>query len=173
MNTEVTSFEFGDPVAILDRHTSRRITSVPTVSLLVGLIGAGGGTWRRWATATGRSVVVANRNHFPSAAWVYCVAEQVDLQTAVVQCLAQRAGHDPDEFLAAWRAKTPADRERFWSTLTPEADDDLLRALAAFAVGRGSRSAVAASLSGLGERIVPMIVRLVPSAVWPRVLLVT
>ncbi len=120
------------------------------------------GTWRRWAAATGRSVVVANRNLFPHAEWVRSVAEQIDLPAAAVHCLAQRAECDPDEFLAAWRAKTPADCERFWNTLAPNADDDLLRAVANLAVGRGSPSTVAASLSDLGERIVPMIARLAP-----------
>jgi very-short-patch-repair endonuclease len=172
MNTAVTSFEFGDPAAILDRHASRRITSVPTVSLLVGPIGAGGRTWRRWATATGRSVVVAARNLFPLAEWVRSVAEQVNLPAAAVQCLAQRAGRDPEEFLAAWQAKTPADRERFWGTLAPNADDELLRAVATRALGAGSPTTVAASLSALGERIVPMILRLAPSTLWPGVLFV-
>src|SRR5437588_13052585 len=59
MNTAVTSFVLGDPMAILDRHEIRRTTGVPTVSLLVGPIGAGGETWRRWAAGTGRRVVVA------------------------------------------------------------------------------------------------------------------
>src|SRR5438132_9052860 len=109
MNTEVTSFEFGDPVAILDRHTSRRITSVPTVSLLVGPIGAGGSTWRRWATETGRSVIVANQHFFPNAEWVHTVAEQIDLPAVAFQRLAQRADRDPNEFLVEWRAKTSGD----------------------------------------------------------------
>ena len=107
-----------------------------------------------------------------TAEWVRSVAEQIDLPAAAVHCLAQRAERDPDELLAAWRAKTPADRERFWNTLAPNVDDDLLRAVATLAVGRGSRSAVAASLSDLGERIVPMIARLAPSANWPSVLFV-
>ena len=103
MNTAVTSVALGDPAAILDRHAIRRTTGVPTVSVLVGPIGAGGGTWRHWAAAAGRSVVVANRNVFPSAEWVRSVAEQVDVPAAAVHCLARRAGRDPDEFLAAWR----------------------------------------------------------------------
>jgi hypothetical protein len=116
--------------------------------------------------------VVANRNLFPSAEWVRSVVEQVDLPAAAVRCLAQRAGRDPDEFLAAWRTKTPADCERFWSTLAPNVHDDLLRAVAVLATGSSSRSAVAASLSDLGERIVPMILRLAPSTRWPSVLFV-
>src|SRR3954451_7042652 len=111
MSTVATSLAFSDSARILDRHAIRRTASVPTVSLLVGPIGAGGGTWRRWATATGRSVVAANRNRFQAAEWVHFVAEQVDLPTVAVQCLAQRAARDPDEFLAAWRAKTPTDHE--------------------------------------------------------------
>ena len=102
----------------------------------------------------------------------HAVAEEVDLPAAAVHCLAQRAGRDPDELLAAWRAKTPADCERFWNTLAPNADDDLLRAVASLPLDPGSQIAVAASLSDLGERIVPVIARLAPSARWPSVLFV-
>ena len=173
MNKVVTSFVLGDPAAILDRHSIRRTAGVPTMSLLVGPIGAGGGTWRRWATARGRRVVVADRDLFPYAEWVRSVAEQIDLPAAAVQCLARRAERDPDEFLAAWRVKTLANCERFWSTLAPNVDDDLLRAMAILAVSRASPSTVSTSVSDLGERIVPMIVRLVPSATWPSVLFVS
>lgn len=172
MNPAVTSFVSGDPTAILNRHAVRRTAGVPTVSLLVGPIGAGGRTWRRWAAATGRSVLVANRNLFPLAEWVRSVADPLDLPAEAVRCLARRAGRDPDEFLAAWRVKTPADRERFWSTLAPNADDELLGTVAALAVGRASGSAVAASLSEFGESVAQMIVRLAPSTAWPSVLFV-
>src|SRR5262249_41791632 len=108
MNTPAKSLTPADPARILDRHASRRIAGVPTVSLLVGPIGAGAGSWRRWVATTGRRVVSVNRNLSPSAEWIRSIAEQVDLPAAAVQCLARRVGRDPDEFLAAWRAKTPA-----------------------------------------------------------------
>jgi very-short-patch-repair endonuclease len=168
----VNSPVLGDPAAILDRHAVRRTTGIPTVSLVIGPIGAGGRTWRRWAAGTGRSVVLASRNGFPCAEWVRAIAERVDLPAAAVHHLAERAERDRDEFLAAWRDKTPADCERFWTSLAPETDDDLLRAAAILALGGGSPSAVAASLSDLGERIIPMIARLAPSAMWPGVLFV-
>jgi hypothetical protein len=172
MKSAVTSSMIGDPVAILDRHAIRRTTGIPTVSLLVGPIGAGGRRWRRWAAGADRSVILANRNGFPLAEWVQAVAERVDLPVAAVHRLAERAGRDPDEFLAAWRAKTPGDCERFWATLAPEADDDLLRAVAILAIDRGSPSAASASVCDLGERIVTAIARLAPAAVWPGVLFV-
>ena len=78
MNTVVTAVECRDPAAILDRHAIRRTTSVPTLSLLVGPIGAGVGTWHRWAASGGRSVVVANGDRFPCAEWVHSVAEQIE-----------------------------------------------------------------------------------------------
>src|SRR5271157_5270224 len=106
MNAAVTSFAHLDPAAVLDRHAYRRTAGVPTVSLLVGPIGAGVGTWRRWATANGRSVVVANGSEFPTALWVQSVAEKIDLPCAAVQRMARRAERDPDEFLASWRVKT-------------------------------------------------------------------
>jgi hypothetical protein len=159
-------------VAILNRHALRRTTGIPTVSLLVGPIGTGGRTWRRWAAGTGRSVVLASQNGFPYAEWVRTVAERIDLPVAAVHHLARRAERDPDEFLGAWRAKTPGDCGRFWTTLASEADDDLLRAVAILALGGGSPAAAAASLSDLGERIIPMIARLVPSAMLPGVLFV-
>lgn len=158
-----------DPARILDRHAVRRAAGLPTVSLLIGPVGAGGGAWRRWASATRRTVVAANRNLFPSAAWVRSVSEQVDLPAAAVRCLARRAGRDPEEFLAAWRAKTPADRERFWGTLAPNADDDQLRAVANLAADQASSSA-AAALSHLGDWVVPLALRLAPSTRWPGVL---
>jgi hypothetical protein len=173
MLAATTSFVLGDPTAILNRHAIRRGTGLPTLSVLVGPIGPGGRAWRRWVTATGRSIVVANGNLFPYAEWLRSVADQIDLPAAAVQCLAQRADRNPDEFLVAWRAKTPADRERFWSTLTPKPDDDLLRAVAPLAVGRDSASTVSALLSNLGEKFVPMIVRLAPSARWPSVFFVS
>src|SRR5262245_61696465 len=99
MNTAMPSFVFVDPAAILDRHAIRRTTCVSTVSVLVGPIGAGGGTWRRWTAGTGQSVVVAHGNLFPYAEWVHSVAERVDLPAAAIHYLAKRAGRDPDELL--------------------------------------------------------------------------
>lgn len=173
MNASATFFLPADTATILDRHALRRTTGIPTVSLLVGPIGAGGGAWRRWSAAKGRSVVVAKGNLFPYAEWVRSITEKIDLPVAAVQCLAQRAERDPDEFLAAWQAKTRTDCERFWNTLAPKVDDELLHAVAMLLVGRGSPSAVAASLSDLGERIVPTIARLAPLATWPSILFLT
>src|SRR5262249_55063775 len=51
-------------------------------------------------------------------------------------------------------------------------DDDLLREVAPLAGDQGSRSAVVASLSDLGEPIVPVILRLAPSTTWPTVVFV-
>jgi len=109
---------------------------------------------------------------FPWAEWVSSVAEQVDLPAAAVQCLARRGQRDPEDFLAAWRAKTPADRQLFWSTLAAAPDDDLLGALAALAVEQGSWNTMAAALHPLGDRLIPLILRLAPAARWPGVLFV-
>jgi very-short-patch-repair endonuclease len=172
LDSTVTLLVFGDPAVILDRHALRRATGIPTVSMLIGPIGASGRTWRRWVDSTGRSVVRANRDVFPCAEWVRAIVERVDVPVAAVHRLARRAERNTEEFLAAWRTKTPADRERFWTTLAPEADDDLLRAVAILAVGGGLPGAVATSLNDLGERIVPVITRLAPSAMWPGVFFV-
>lgn len=168
MNAAVISLVRGDPAAILDRHAVRRTTGVPTVSVLVGPIGAALGVWRRWAAGTRRGVIVANRQAFPSGDWVRSIAEQVDLPAAAVRCLAERAQCDPREFLAAWPVKTAADRERFWNNLTPDANDDFLSVVAGLHVGSGSRSV--APLCDLGERIVPLVARLASSSHWPTVL---
>ena len=64
-------------------------------------------------------------------------------------------------------------RERFWGILEPEADDDLLREIALLAARENTPATVTTALSRLGESIVPAIVRLVPSAVWPSVLFLT
>jgi hypothetical protein len=173
MNSPPTPFAPHDPSVVLDRHSLRRATGVPTVSVLVGPIGAGGRAWGRWAAVTGRSVVAADRGLFPYAEWLRSVAAQIDLLTAAVKILAQRAGRAPDEFLAAWRDKTFADRELFWSTLAATADDDLLRAAATLPLGQSSSSA-AALLTRFGEPIVPAIIRLFGASIpWPSVLFVS
>jgi very-short-patch-repair endonuclease len=172
MKAAAAPSQLGDPTRILDRHTTRRTRSIPTVSVLVGPIGAGARTWRRWAAGTGRCVVVAKGNHFPYAQWIGYVAEQIDLPVAAIHFLARRAGRDPNEFLAAWRVKTRADRERLWSDLPPEEDDDLLRVMAALAVEPVSPGTIVSTLTKLRERIVAMVVRLAPSAAWPSVLFV-
>jgi len=170
MNPATISFLTGNPAAILDRHAIRRTTGIPTVSLLVGPMGAAVRTFRRWVAGTGKSVIVANRDLFPEGPWIRCVAEQIDLPTAAVQCLAQRAARDPEEFLAEWRIKSNAEWERFWNTLAPKEDDDLLRSLAEQAIDPNSRNAVAASLCHFGDRVIPWIACLAPSALWPSVL---
>ncbi len=172
MNTLAASSVRGEPAAILDRHAIRRTRGVPTVSVLVGPIGIGGRTWRQWAAGTGRSVVVAERNLFPFAEWVRGVAEQTDLPAEAVRFLARRSDRDPDELLAEWRAKTPADRERYFSSVAPNADDDLLRAAANLADVGWTRSGVAAALSEFGERIVSVMADLAPSSDWPSVVFV-
>jgi hypothetical protein len=168
MNASATCPPLGDAAAILDRHAARRSTGVPTVSLLVGPVGPGSRTWRRWAAGRSQGVVAAARNLFPRAEWVRSIAERVDLSAAALHCAARRAGRDPGELLGAWLTKTTADRQRFWSTLAPEPDDDLLLAVATQAPGPGPRSA--AALSDLGDRVVPLLARLAPSAVWPSIL---
>ena len=172
MNSASASSIRGDPVKILDRHASRRIAGVPTVSVLVGAVGAGAGTWRRWASATSRGVIVAHEPRFPTAEWLRSVAEQVDLPAAAVKCLARRAERDPTSLLGAWCATTVADRERLRQSLTPSTDDDLLFTLATLAIEPHSGNAVAAVLSGYAERSVTLLVRLIPSAPWPGVLFV-
>jgi hypothetical protein len=172
MNIPATTFLLSDAATILDRHNVRRTKGVPTVSLLIGPVGIGGKTWRRWSAGMRWSVVVANGNRFPHAEWINSIAKQMDLPVAAVRILAQRAERDPDEFLAAWQAKTPADCQRFWNTLAPEEDDDLLHGIAMLAVGQRSPVTVAVSLIDLGERVVPVIARLAPSTMRPSILFV-
>jgi Protein of unknown function (DUF559) len=159
-----------DPLAILDRHACRRAAGLATVSLLVGPIGAGARAWRRWANANGHAVIAATGNGFPTVEWAHSVAERVDLPATAVRCLARRVSHDLDQFLAAWRGKTPADCERIWSSVARQQNDDVLRPLSALGVDGVSGDTVAAAISGLGERIVPAIVQLGPVAAWPAVL---
>jgi hypothetical protein len=172
MNTAVAHSVLGDPNAILDRHATRRALGIPTVSVLVGAVGSAGESWRRWAAATCRSVVVAHGNRFPYAGWVHAVALEIDLPAAAVACVAERVRRNPGELLAAWRDKTPAEYEGFWNTLAPDQDDDLLRAVASLALGPGSPGVVAEALGGLGEKIVPAVVRLAPSFSLPGVLFI-
>ena len=172
MNTAVTSFMLGDPAAILDRHAIRRTTGVPTVSLLVGPIGAGVGTWRRWAAGRdGASLSQTGTCSRMPNGFAPSPNESICRPRRSI-AWPERAERDPNELLAAWRAKTPADCERFWNSLAPNADDDLLQGVASLAVGRAHRVPWRHRLSDLGERIVPVIARLAPSANWPSVLFV-
>lgn len=123
MNMPVTSSLPLDRATALDRHARRRTAGIPTVSLLVGPIEAGVRTWRRWANLNGPRVINAKPSLFPDQEWVRSVAEEVDLPVAAVHFMARRAGRDPEELLAEWRTKTPADRERFWNSL-PRYEDD-------------------------------------------------
>jgi very-short-patch-repair endonuclease len=148
------------------------MAAVPTISILIGPIGAGGRAWRRWATATKHNVIVANTNHFPVAEWICSLAERIDIRSAAVRCLGERAGRNPDEFLASWNSKTSADRERFGSTLTCGTDEDQLLTLANLSVTQDSRQTVAMALSEMGERIMLTIARLTPIDIWAAVLFV-
>jgi hypothetical protein len=171
MSTSTIYAGFVDPAAVLDRHATRRNTGVPTVSILVGPIGGGLEIWRRWAAGTRRSVIVSKGPGFPYGEWLRSVAEEADLPGAAVDWVAGRLGRDRDELLAAGWAKTPADRDRFWASLAPDPDNDLLRALATFEV-EGLPSSAAASLSGAAKQVVPMIGRLVTGANLPSVVFV-
>jgi hypothetical protein len=168
MNAAKTTSVCGDPTAVLERHAVRRATGVPTVSLLVGPAGACVGTWRRWAARAGRNVVVAHRHPFPFAEWIGALAEQVDLSAAALRCLAERAGRDPSELLSAWPRKTQAERDSFCNNLPPQADDDLLRAVAELPFNSGPTAA--AALGERGERVIPVIAGLGRPASWPAVL---
>ncbi len=121
MNMPVMSFLAVDRAAVLDRHARRRTAGIPTVSLLVGPIEASVRTWRRWANFNGQRVITAKPTLFPDEEWVRSVAEEVDLPVAALHSAARRAGRDPNELLAEWRAKTPADRERFFQQVLLEA----------------------------------------------------
>jgi very-short-patch-repair endonuclease len=164
--------QVSEPVPILDRHATRRKSGIPTITVLVGPMGAGLPVWRRWAGRTGRSVIVARANEFPHSAWARAVAEQIDVPVAAVHSLARRARRDPDEFLTAWRTKTSADRKLLCNALDCQEDDDLLWALAALANDDYARGMVTSSLCALGRPIVPIIVRLAPSFTWPAVLFI-
>jgi very-short-patch-repair endonuclease len=159
-----------DPASILDRHAARRMSGIPTISLLAGPTGAGGRIWARWAARTGRCTLSANGNQWPLVEWLRLLAEQLDLPVAAVHLLARRANRDPEEFLRAWRVKTASDRDNLWTALAAEENDDILQAMTALAVHGVPRSTIAPSLSTFGEKIVPMLARLAPGAVLPAVL---
>src|SRR5689334_18253119 len=103
-----------EPVpTLLTRHAARRARGVPTVSVLVGPVGAGGRAWRRWAGQASHVVLTLAD---PTAAPAACMAElagRIDLSAAAVDAVARRLDRDPVEFRTAWRTKTPADRARF------------------------------------------------------------
>lgn len=147
-----------DPSALLERHAVRRSGGVPTVSVLIGPPGAAGALWRRWAAGAGRSVVAASGCAFPLAEWLLRLAEQVDLPSAALDCVARHAGREPAAFRTTWKTLTAADLERRWNALPLHPDDAVLRLLAGLA---DARSAPASPRSlpgpgnGLGGGLVP------------------
>jgi hypothetical protein len=100
MNTASISMARGDSAAVLDRHAVRRSTGLPTVSLLVGPLGAGSALWRRWAASAGRGVVGGRRNLFPCTEWVSAVAAQAGAQGSTIAAVTA-AGTDADLLDAA------------------------------------------------------------------------
>jgi hypothetical protein len=75
------------------------------------------------------------------AAWVAELARGEDLTAAAVDALALRLGRDPLEFRTAWRAKTAADRARFWDGVHPDPPTPILQTLADLADIDGSAAA--------------------------------
>ncbi len=130
MQTMATSSVISDPAAILDRHAVRRNCGVSTISVLVGPTAIGRRTWQRWVTSTGRRAVLASPEISPEAGWVQDVVRNANLAEAAVMSLAGRTGRDATELLNEWRDKSGADRERYFASIPPEADDDLLQWMA-------------------------------------------
>jgi hypothetical protein len=158
-----------DSAAILDRHAVRRSSWIPTATVLVGPAGAAVRVWRRWVVASHRSVVVAEQREFPTFEWIQRVAENSDLPRAAVHNLARRLDRDPDDFLAAWFAKTAADRESCWNCVPPNQYDDLLRTLANL-VDQPDATRTIAALNEFPDRAVPLIAHLTVATALPTVI---
>ena len=156
-----------EPVpAFLTRHAARWAEGRPTVSVLVGPAGAGGRAWRRWAR---QAVLTLPDPADAPAAWVAESARWIDLSVAAVDALARRLDRDPVEFRTGWRAKTAADRARFWDGVHPGPPTPALRTLADFAGTDGPTSALLAA-AGDSYPVLRDLVSLVPTAAIPAVL---
>jgi very-short-patch-repair endonuclease len=165
-------FMFHKTTAVLDRHLFRRLSDVPTISVLVDATGRGGRLWQRWSESSNRVCVAASGSRFPLRDWNQAVVSQVDLYRTAVDHMAGRGHREVNAFSAEWEAKTTADRERFWSTIAPNSDDDLLWELLNCSRHQRAATELPSLLTSLGERIVATIMRLTPDFCWPGVLFV-
>lgn len=140
------------------------------MSVLTGPVGAGGGAWSDWAARTG-CLTCSARGHLPLTHWLAAAAVTAPLPTLAVRALARRLGRDPDDLLAEWHSKTPADRERCWDSAAPQGADDILRALSLVPVGAPPEVAVD-TLRPFGDRAVSLLLQMHPDAKWPGVVFV-
>lgn len=135
----------------------RRAEGIPTISVLVGPPGATRGVWSEWAKRIGVQTLTT-RGPFPLADWFRKTAENVSIPDTAVRSLRGRCEHSPDRLLTEWGTKTQADRERFWDSLTPCPDDDILRALS-----MATPASVVDVLQLFGDKAVSLTCRLLPT----------
>jgi hypothetical protein len=107
------------------------------------------------------------------AAWVTELGRRADLPAAAVDALADRLGRDRIDFRTAWRAKTTADRARFWDGVHADPGGPVVRALTEVSVGKTSAAPDAVAGATRGSDPFPALrelAALVPPAAAPAVL---
>ena len=163
--------------ALLARHVARRVGGLPTVSVLLGPVGAGGATWRRWADGAGYPVVTVHAPANAPAVWAAELSRRADLPAIAVESVADQLGRDRAGFRAEWRGKTAADVARFWDVVYPAPVPSAVRSLASLAaddIPPTPEAVVASITSALREaaalappRAVPAVLFVPPSGADP------
>jgi len=119
-------------VVRLALHQSQRNQSIPTLSVLQGQAIAARQVWAQWVGTTNRqtAVCVYSEPLALFAAWLTAVMQQHDLQTLVIQRVAQLAGQ-PADHLTAWLGRAHGyQSELFWQQIAPVSEETaVLRAL--------------------------------------------
>jgi hypothetical protein len=118
-------------------------------------------------------VVVWTNSAAAERDWLSAAAQRTDLPAAAVCDLARRLGRDETEFLAAWRAKTPAEVDCFWEAAPLDANR-CYRSLTRLAAGEIAcpPNDLAAALTSTGESsaCVPVVADLLPGHSLPALL---
>lgn len=102
---------------VLNRHATRRATGLPTVTVLVGPVGAAIAAFRTWANGRGHAVRVGSDAHRAGVAALLAQAAvgTRDLASDAYSYLASHTGRSGPELRAAIAAMTRHDLDQFFA----------------------------------------------------------
>lgn len=167
-----------DAVALLlARHAVRRSAAVPTVSVLIGPVGAGNRAWRAWAAGSGIAVVTGNTTNENGITnlVIQAVGQERNLLDDACAFLAEHTGRSSGEIRASLAAMTQRDIDDFFTAndrslpaghATRLAREILLRAAKGIGVGPFIADSEVEPLSRLAG-----LAKLIPATALPAALL--
>lgn len=154
------------PSSALAWHQSRRRSQIPTVSFIVGALGAALECWQDWCTADDRSVVLVDQSQVEdwSLRWL-TAAGQGTIHQALLRRL-ERSGITPTRLSSL---KTAYDVQCFLQSHSAESDKLLSTLTHAAVVGESLLAAVA---SWPADQLLPQLVAFDPNLKWPSLFIV-